>query len=207
MKTFKLAMTFFVFLFLVNVSWSQKTPDASKERVKSVKKMFPHFSVAPSGGAIFPLTRAMRDEFKPGGIVGVDLGYRFNREVALFGKFSYIFVSSKVTGAPIGSYMEFSAGPRYYFTHPKLKSALFFEAGVGAYYFRQNSYVNPDDTTGTVIPQIRRTKTGINGGVGASLSLSNAVDILAKAKYHNIFTPTGSQGFMTIHGGIEFRFR
>lgn len=206
MYTLKLnVMLLFAALFLSTAVFSQVKTGPQKE--KSVKKIYPHVSIAPIGGAIFPLTKSLRDEFKPGGLLGLDVGYRVNKEVALYGKFSYIFMSSKVTGAPIGTYLEFSAGPRYFFVHPKLNSSLFFEAGVGAYNFMQKSYVNAADTAGTVIPQISDIKAGINGGIGVSLALSNAVDILAKAKYHNIFTPNGTQGFMTINGGIEFRFR
>jgi hypothetical protein len=205
MKTITTILLALVFVF--GDVCAQEKPTATTTKTKNVKKMFPHVSIAPVAGAIFPLTRQLREEFKPGALFGLDIGYRLNREVALYGKFSYIFMSSKITGAPIGSYLEFSAGPRYYFTHPKLKSAIFFEAGVGAYNFTQKSFVSPNDTNGAVIPEIKSTKAGINGGIGASLSLSNAIDILAQAKYHNIFTPTGSQGFMTVNGGLEFRFR
>jgi hypothetical protein len=207
MRTFKLHIILLVTaVFFSAASFSQQTNPAPVKE-KSVKKIYPHVSIAPLGGAIFPLSKSLRDGFKPGGLLGLDIGYRLNKEVALYGKFSYIFMSSKISGAPIGSYLEFTTGPRYYFTHPKLNSSLFFEAGVGAYNFTQKSYVNPGDTTGAVIPQISDFKPGINGGVGVSLALSSAVDIMAKAKYHNIFTPNGSQGFMTVNGGIEFRFR
>jgi len=207
MKTFKIAAILLAFIFIVSEVSAQQNPSPTIKKEKSVKKLFPHFAIAPVAGAIFPLTRDMRNEFKPGALVGLDLGYRINQEVALTGQFSYIFMNSKVTGAPIGSYLQFSAGPRYYFTHRKLKSEIFFEAGVGAYNFRQNSYVAPNDTTGNAIPQINNTKAGINGGLGATIVLSSSLDILARADYHNVFTKTGSQGFMTVNGGLEFRFR
>src|SRR5688572_24251894 len=208
MKTLKLVALLIAFIFTVNEASAQQTPNASNTttKTKTIKKQFPHVSIAPFGGAIFTVTRDMREEFKPGGEVGLDLGYRVNKEVALYGKFSYMFMSSKTSGAPVGSYLEFSAGPRYYFTHPKLKSAVFFEAGVGAYNFRQNSF-SVGENGETIIPQISNTKAGINGGIGASIQLSEAIDIMAKAKYHNVFTPNGSQGFMTVGGGLEFRFR
>ncbi|MFI5211413.1 MAG: outer membrane beta-barrel protein [Ignavibacteria bacterium] len=188
-------------------NYAQQKPNSTVKKETTLKKMYPHVSIAPIGGAIFPLTRQLRDEFKPGGLVGLDIGYRINKEISLQGNFSYVFMSSKLTGAPVGNYLEFSAGPRYFFMHPKLKSALFFEAGVGAYNFRQNSYVNAQDTNGSAIPQINNTKAGISGGLGVSLSLSEAIDILVKTNYHNVFTPNGSQGFMTVNGGLEFRFR
>jgi hypothetical protein len=164
-------------------------------------------SISPFGGAIFPLPKQLNENFKPGGNVGIDIGYRINKEVGLVGEFSYYFMSSKITGAPIGSYLEFTAGPRYYFVHPKLNSSLFFEGGVGAYNFRQNSYVNPNDTTGSSVAQINNTKVGINGGIGATLPLSDAMDIMVRSKYHVIFTQNGSASFMTVGAGFTFRFR
>ncbi len=196
-----------VFALTLPVHSQQTSNPSTVKKEKSVKKMFPHFSIAPVGGAIFPLTRTLREEFKPGGLVGLDIGYRINKEVGLVGQVAYIFMGSKTTGAPIGQYLQFSAGPRYFFTHPKLKSAVFLEAGAGAYNFTQKSYVNPSDTTGTAIPQIQNTKAGIYGGIGASVSLSNSLDILAKGDYHNVFTQNGSQGFLTVKAGLEFRFR
>lgn len=175
-------------------------------KTKVVKQSFPQFSIAPSAGAIFPLTRDFRADFKPGGMAGLDLGLKINNEVAFYGKFSYMFMSSKKSGAPIGQYMEFTAGPRYYFTHPKLKSQVYFEGGAGAYYFKQNSFINPEDNTQTV-EQVRQTNAGINGGIGASLFISKAVNLMAKVKYHNVFTRTNSIGFMTVSGGLEFNIR
>ncbi|HWA07118.1 MAG TPA: outer membrane beta-barrel protein, partial [Ignavibacteria bacterium] len=201
MKTYKFLTHFFVIcmIALTGLTYSQ----VSTVKTKIKKQNFPQFSIAPSGGAIFPLTRDFRADFKPGGVVGMDIGLKLNKEVGIYGKFNYMFMSSKKTGAPIGQYMEFSAGPRYFFTHPKLKSQVYFEGGAGAYYFNQNSYVDPIDNTLTV-SQVSQTNAGINGGVGASLFLSDAVSILAKAKYHNVFTRTGSVGFMTVNAGLEF---
>ncbi len=204
MKTYKFLTHFFVIcmIALTGLTYSQ----VSTVKTKIKKQNFPQFSIAPSGGAIFPLTRDFRADFKPGGVVGMDIGLKLNKEVGIYGKFNYMFMSSKKTGAPIGQYMEFSAGPRYFFTHPKLKSQVYFEGGAGAYYFNQNSYVDPIDNTVTV-SQVSQTNAGINGGVGASLFLSDAVSILAKAKYHNVFTRTGSVGFMTVNAGLEFTIK
>lgn len=204
MKTYKFLTHFFVIcmIALTGLTYSQ----VSTVKTKIKKQNFPQFSIAPSGGAIFPLTRDFRADFKPGGVVGMDIGLKLNKEVGIYGKFNYMFMSSKKTGAPIGQYMEFSAGPRYFFTHPKLKSQVYFEGGAGAYYFNQNSYVDPIDNTLTV-SQVSQTNAGINGGVGASLFLSDAVSILAKAKYHNVFTRTGSVGFMTVNAGLEFTIK
>ncbi len=206
MRTFKISICTLLLgiMFSLNTFAQITNKPVSKTTVK--KQTFPEFTIAPSAGAIFPLTRDFRNDFKPGGLAGLDLGVKLNKEVALYGKFSYMFMSSKKSGAPIGQYMEFSAGPRYYFTHPKLKSQVYFEGGAGAYYFKQNSYINPEDNTETVA-LVSNTNAGINGGIGASMFLGETVNILAKAKYHNIFTKTGSVGFMTVNAGLEFKFR
>lgn len=207
MKTLKVVAILLALLATSPGILSQQTNVTSVKKQKLVKEKFPHVSISPFGGAIFPLTKAMRDEFKPGGLAGLDIGYRFNREVGLYGEFTYMFMSSKLTGAPVGSYLQFTAGPRYFLTHPKLKSNIFFEGGVGAYNFRQNSYTSTNEAGGSVIPQISNTRAGINGGIGASITLIPTLDILAKASYHNIFTPNGSQGFMTVNGGFVLSFR
>jgi hypothetical protein len=205
LKNIKIFTILLALFFAVSgVTAQVSTVSTSKVVIK--KETFPQFMIAPNAGAIFPLTNNLRSDFKPGGMFGLDLGVKLNKEVALYGKFSYMFMSSKKSGAPIGQYFEFSAGPRYYFTHPKLKSQVYFEGGAGAYYFKQNSFVNPEDQSQT-IEQVRQTNAGINGGIGASLYLSKVVNILAKAKYHNVFTRTGSVGFMTVNAGLEFNIR
>ncbi|RPI19005.1 MAG: hypothetical protein EHM58_03055 [Ignavibacteriae bacterium] len=168
-------------------------------------KSYNYFSISPSGGAIFPLQN-LKESFKPGATIALDLGYRVNREVGFFAKVGYNFMSSKITGAPVGSYLEVSAGPRYFFTHPKLKSALFVEGGVGAYNFRQNSYI-ADPTTQQQSDQINNTRAGVNAGIGGVLALTNSIDIMVKSKYHVIFTPNASSSFVQVLGGLEFKFR
>ena len=173
---------------------------------KTLHNTFPQMSITPYGGALFPLPKLMNQNFKPGGNLNLDLGYRVNREVGFYGKVGYYFMSSKISGAPIGQYFEVSAGPRYYFTNVHVKSELFFEGGVGAYDFTQKSYANPLDINGAVIGQINNTKFGLNGGIGSNLYLTDAVDIVVKSKYHVIFTPNGTTSFLTVGGGLSFRF-
>lgn len=206
MKTLKISIVTLILAFVISFTTNAQVTTQTVNKLTVKKQSFPEFTIAPSVGAIFPLTRDFRTEFKPGGLASLDIGLKLNKEVGLFGKFSYMFLSSKSSGAPIGQYMEFSFGSRYYFTHPKLKSQVYFEGGAGAYYFKQNSYINPEAQSIT-INQVSKTNAGINGGIGASLFLSDAVNILAKAKYHNVFTQTGSIGFMTVVAGIEFKIR
>ena len=191
--------------FLTSGIYTQQTPT---QKDGSKRKMYPHFSISPNGGAIFPLPKVLSSSFKPGGMFGLDLSYRTNKEVAIFLNGSYAFMSSKTSGAPVGSYLIVDIGPRYYFTAKNLKSALFLEASVGAYNFRQSSF-SIQDTSGTTttIDQISNTKAGISGGIGGSLAVSKDIDILIKTDYHVVFTPNGSSSFISGMGGLEFRFR
>ena len=185
--------------------------DTDKEFTKSgyesqTAKFKPYVSITPIGGAIIPLAK-LKDSFNPGGEFGLDVAYRINREVAFYGKFGYYFLSSSITGAPVGNYIEATVGPRYYFTKPNIKSAFFLEGGAGAYIFSQDSYNNPQDTTGTIISEISDTKAGVNAGAGAILQISDNIDFLVKSKYHLIFTEGGSTSFIGINAGIEFKIR
>jgi hypothetical protein len=65
-------------MFLTLSVFSQQNANPQKE--KSIKKIYPHVSLAPIGGAIFPLTKSLRDEFKPGGLVGLDIGYGLTKK-------------------------------------------------------------------------------------------------------------------------------
>ncbi len=206
MKTMKI-LSLLIFSIFILTGFADAQTNTNTTKTKSIRKQFPQVTVATYGGAIFPLPKILNQTFKPGGNLAVDVGYRINKEVGIYGKFGYSFMASKLTGAPVGSYLEVTVGPRYYFMHPKLNSAIFLEGGVGAYNFRQNSYTNPGDTTGAVISQINNIKAGLNGGIGANLALSDAVDILFKSKYNVVFTPNGTTSFITVGGGLEFRFR
>lgn len=193
-------------LSMIAEAQDKTTTTTYNGKTYSIKsKQYPHFSVSPTGGAIFPVQN-LKESLKPGGSVALDLGYRVNREVGFFAKLGYNFMSSKITGAPVGQYLEVSAGPRYFFTHPKLSSAFFLEGGVGAYNFRQDAYIG-DPTTQQQVAQINRTNAGLNAGIGGSLNLSEAVDILVKGNYHVVFTPNSSTSFVQVLGGLEFKFR
>lgn len=200
MKT--ILIVIFLIVFTAGVTAQQKP--VTKEK----RKQYPHFSISPIGGVLFPLPKALSNSFKPGALFGLDFSYRINKEVGFFVNGSYAFMSSKTTGAPVGSYLIGDLGPRYYFTSKNLKSTIFLEASVGVYNFRQSSY-SINDTAGTTstIDQISDTKAGISGGIGGSLAVSESIDILLKTNYHTVFTQNGSSSFMTVMGGLEFRFR
>ena len=185
-----------------------QTADNTEYRMhKPLRLTFPQFTIAPYGGVIFPLPKELSQDFKPGANLNIDLGYRANREVGFYAKAGYYIMNSKISGAPIGNYLEISAGPRYYFTKVNVKSELYLEGGVGAYNFIQKSYANPVGLNGSVLSEINNTKAGINGGIGANLALTEAMDLMIKSKYHVIFIPNGTISFITVGGGLSFRFR
>jgi hypothetical protein len=207
MRFVKSFLTVLIFTMCVNnFAFGQSTTTTTATTTRTVKKTtYPYFSINPSGGVIFPLFQ-LSESFKPNATIGLDLGYRVNKEVGFFLDLGYYFISSSQASAPVGKYIEFSVGPRYYFTHPSLKSSLFVEGGVGGYSFNQASFVNPSDPSGTVIPQIEETRAGVNAGLGATLGVSDNVDISLKSKYHMVFSPNGSSSFITTMGGINIKF-
>ena len=161
---------------------------------------YPFVTLGFNGGVLFPISR-LSDTYDPGPRIGVDIGYRLNKEVAISGTLNYSWIISKNTSAPDGNYMEISAGPRYYLSHPKLRSAIFAEGGVGAYRFMQAAYF--DDLLNKDVQKLDNTKAGLYGGLGATLSVIKNVDFIVKGKYHVIFTKSETTSFMTVTGGLN----
>ena len=205
MKALLISMFVVFFGISIYAQNSTTTTTTTNGNPGNIKTTYPHFSLGAIGGAIFPLPKVLNQTFKPGVNVEVDGAVRINKEVGLWMSGAYSFMASKTTGAPVGNYFVFSGGPRYYFMNPKLKSQLFFEGGVGAYYFKQNSFIDPNSQQ--TVDQIVNTRPGLNGGVGASLYLSRKVDILFKSKYNLVFTPNGSSSYITAGAGLEFSFK
>lgn len=176
---------------------------------KTTKLKQTYVTLSPYAGLIFPIAD-FGNNYKSGLNVGLDIGYRINKEVGFYGKFGYMSMGSKIevpaggTEVPDGKFLEFSAGPRYFMTDPKLSSTLFLEGGVGAYMFSQDAYTLTGQPT--VLEQ-KSTKLGVNAGIGANLAVSNNIDILVKTKFHNVFSDGGSRSFITAIGGIEFKIR
>lgn len=168
------------------------------------KTSFPQFSISPVGGIGFPIG-TFGDNFKSGAAFGADISYKVNKEVGFYAKFGYYFFPNKTTGVPDGKMMEYTAGPRYYFTAKNLKSSIFVEAGLGGYTFMQDAYDLTTSEIDTPIPKVSKTDFGINAGVGAVLNLGKTVDLIAKLKYHDILTSDGSTSFVAPLLGIDIR--
>jgi hypothetical protein len=163
------------------------------------------WDVSPSGGFITPVG-IFADIYKPSGRAGIDLAYRVNKEVGLYGNFTYNALRTKDPNGPKSSYLEATVGPRYYFMHPKLKSSLFLEGGVGAYIFNQETHsINSPDGV-TEIPGTSDTRPGVNAGIGGTLNVSDNIDIFVRSKYATIFRTGGTSSFIATDGGLTIRF-
>ena len=168
------------------------------------KEAYPQWSVTPSGGIVFPVME-LSNTFKSNGIFGLEVGTKVNKEVGFYLRGNYMFMNSSASGAPVGKYIEITVGPRYYFSSINVKSQLFADAGFGPYIFSQASY-QPQDPTAAVIPEISETKLGVNAGIGASLYLSDNINLMIRTKYNTIFTSTATKSFITASTGLEFKF-
>lgn len=207
-KLFSTLCAVILFVFASN-SFAQTTTTTvvttPSKTYKVTKEVFPQWSIAPVGGVIFPVMN-LSETFKPNGAFGLDVGAKVNKEVGFYLRGGYYFMNSSASGAPVGKFVEITAGPRYYFSSINVKSQLFVDAGVGPYIFSRASYVDPNDPAQTVIPAIDETKLGINAGIGASVYLSPNMNLMVRTKYNTVFTATTTKSFITASTGLEFKF-
>lgn len=174
----------------------------SQPKYQSKKSPYPQVTLSGIGGISFPVGN-FGENFNSGPTFGLELSYKANREVGFYGDLGYSSYPSKTdNAAPDGKYIQYTAGPRYYFTSPNLKSSIFLEAGIGGYSFMQNAY----ESNGAEIAEYSTTNFGINGGIGGNLNLGRDIDMIFKAKYHNILTSGGSQSFIEPVLGITVGF-
>jgi hypothetical protein len=195
MKTLKASIIVAVLVLFINGTvFSQSTYQK--------KSPYPQWSLSGLGGVAFPVGN-FGENFKSGPTFGLDLSYKVNKEVGFYGKVGYSIFPDKTQGAaPDGKYIEYTVGPRYYFTAKNLKSSIFLEAGLGGYSFMQEAYT----LNGVTVPEYTTTNFGVNGGVGGILNLGRDIDLLFKAKYHNVLTTDGSSSFIEPVLGIDVRF-
>ncbi|MCE1164054.1 MAG: hypothetical protein LWX07_01475 [Bacteroidetes bacterium] len=154
------------------------------------------------GGFMVPAGDYLKNNYFNSGIVGADLAYKVNTEVALFCEVRYLILSPKDTLAPTQGYIEASVGPRFYFRPKCFRSSFFLEAGVGPYFYFQGSSVTPE----TVYNSETEIRMGANAGIGGELVLTNSLFITLKTKVHTIFYPFGSTTFVSGVGGFTIRF-
>ncbi len=195
MKTLKTCMSIVILLACLN------SMVFSQDRYTK-RKTYPQWSLSGLAGVSFPVGQ-FGDNYKSGPAFGLDLSYKVNKEVGFFAKLGYSMYPNKDGGpVPDGKYIEYTVGPRYYFTSRNLKSAIFLEAGLGGYSFNQDGYV----LDGVTVGNYTSTNFGMNAGIGGILNLGRDVDLSFKAKYHNILTTDGSTSFIEPVLGIDLRF-
>ncbi len=196
MKTLQASILVILFSIFFNIqSYSQTTYTYKKS-------VYPQWSLTGNAGVSFPVGQ-FGDNFKSGPIFGLDLSYKVNKEVGFYGDVGYSIFPDKSGGVvPDGKYIQYTIGPRYYFTARNLKSSLFLEAGIGGYTFTQEAYMLNDVYTA----KYTATNFGLNAGLGGILNLGRDVDMLFKVKYHDILTPDGSTSFIEPVLGVDVRF-
>ena len=173
---------------------------------QTVKKkiVYSYWSISPVAGVAFPIG-GFGENFKTGPTFGLDLSYKVNREVGIYAKGGYYIFPSKIDGVSDGKYLEYTAGPRYYFMAKNLKSAFFLEVGLGGYSFMQDAYTITVNGVENAVPENSTTNFGVNAGMGATLNLGKSVDLIMKLKYHNVLTSDGSNSFIAPLLGIDIR--
>lgn len=193
MKTVKFLSLLLAIIFMMNTSGQSQT-------VKK-KSPYPIWSLSPVGGIAFPVGK-FGESYKSGPTFGLDISYRVNREVGIYVKGGYYIFPSKIAGSDAdGKYLEYTAGPRYFFTSRNLKSSFFLEVGLGGYSFKQDAHV----VDSVNVAEYTSTDFGVNAGMGATLNLGASVDLIIKLKYHNILTTDGSSSFVAPMLGIDIR--
>jgi opacity protein-like surface antigen len=197
-------------MFVFSSSYSQNNTsshnsDNSSKLSLNAKKNYQYWEITPMGGVLFPIT-AMSESFEISARAGLDITYRINREVGIYGNFAYNMLTSKLSSTPNASYLSYTVGPRYYFTNPKLKSTLFLEAGVGGYTFTQDAYTTTDPNgMSQNFPGGGDTRFGFNAGIGGDVFLSDNVSLMLKTKY-NVILGDNTNSFIGVDGGVNIRF-
>ena len=198
MKIFKLLTLTFALIIMLGAT-------AQSQTLKTTKKApFPQWSISPVAGLAFPIA-SFGETYKSGPTFGVDISNKINKEVGFYAKFGYYIFPSKIDGASDGKFIEYTAGPRYYFTAKNLKSSIFLEAGLGGYSFMQDASTVTINGVTTDYPEASTTNFGINVGVGAVLFLGKSVDMIFKVKYHDVLTSDGSSSFIAPLLGIDIK--
>jgi opacity protein-like surface antigen len=170
-------------LFVTAISQAQYT---------SRKTSYNYFTVTPSLGMTFPGKNL--GNYSSGINAGMDVGYRMNKDLAIFGKLNYSSLPSNTAGIPDASYLELTAGPRYYISNLGTNSAFFIEGGVGAFSLSRTG------TTGST------TNAGVTAGAGVTFGLSSNLSLIVKGNYNNVFTQNNPTTFGALNGGLQIRF-
>ena len=154
------------------------------------------------GGVIIP-TGTFADGFNLSPSVGAESYYPVDKNIDVVADISYSFLSLKNAGLLVTSenyyYLESSGGIRLNLVSAKEK--FFIEALVGGYTFGVNYTLNGLTYTSTT------TSFGLNAGAGVLIPLTQQIEIMAKGKFHYVFTPVNSTSYIGFTGGFNYKFR
>jgi opacity protein-like surface antigen len=167
-------------------------PSISLFRVKPPR---PGGAVSGHVGYALPMA-AYSDYFDPGFTVLVDVGYRFNRRLAVAGLVGYNAFSATTTGLDDTYWININPNLRFY---QPITGPLYAYAGAGPGYY---------------IPKAGDSKFGFNVGGGLDYALNQYITLEAGADYHRIFdglevydpTYTDDAQFLHIHVGAIVSF-
>jgi hypothetical protein len=190
-KLFKLMFVFIMFaLFITSITEAQTT-----------KVVYPVFSISPMVGVTFPMGD-LNNSYSASWNAGLDLNLKVNRETSffLFGGYNDLPIKSGNIG-PGASVIQITAGPRYVFTSDRIRAQIFIEGALGVYIYNVKEW----SFEGVSYPSTSKANFGINIGPGALIPLGGSVDLIMKAKIHDMFMTGGSQTFITAVMGVDFK--
>lgn len=172
--------------------------------IGNTQSKYPYWSINVTGGGTLPIG-SFGDGYELSGNVGADVVYHIDPYWAVYGNGTYNFlrVKNSTSSSPTSSYIEATAGPRYYFSRKQV--IAFGEVGVGLYtHYIGSSTVTVANITSTS-PSSTKSNFGTNIGAGVEVPISKDIDLTGKAKYHIIFYSGETQTYGGIYGGINFR--
>jgi len=210
-KLFTLMFALFIIAFLTtNITIAQTSTalfnTLNADLQSPVKKTtYPIFSLSPMIGVQFPLGN-MNNTYKTSFTGGLDVNLQVNRETSFFLNASYYDMPIKTDlQGPGASVIGITVGPRYTFSGPQLKAALFLEAGLGVYMFHTQDFTYTSGGVTYDVPSASTTNFGINVGPGVTIPAGGTVNIIIKIKIHDILASGGSQTFIAGVAGVDFR--
>jgi|GEM_PF-755891 hypothetical protein len=210
-KIFTIVFALFIIAFfatnVTNAQTSNALFNTLNADIQSPSKIvYPIISLSPIIGATFPIG-TLGNSYKTSFVGGLDINLAVNRETSFFLNGSYFDLPAKTEAAPLSgaSVIAITVGPRYTFSGPQLKAALFLEAGLGVYMFHTQDYTQTIGGVTYDYPSATSTNFGLNIGPGVTIPVGGTVNIILKVKLHEILASGGSQSYIAAVGGVDFR--
>ena len=192
----RLYLVILIILTVKNIAFSQYLEKKVKPQCR-----YNYFQITVGGGFTRPVLE-MSNHYNPSAVMGAELAYRVNPEVAVFFEEKYNLMSLIDTAGPSTSFLETSIGTRFYWTSKYVRSTFYIEFAIGPNIKFQGSYVN---TANNNVESLTDFKLGANAGFGAELVFTDNIYFTVKAKYHSIFGVGGIITYVDGFAGMTFR--